>query len=208
MIAVYDNAIRRATCSQLVSLFESNEELVGFGKTISGRLPHIKCSLDLEFSSDSFGDKWTDDLLGIETELNDSIALIFNHYLQTYDQTWVPFLFGSTGYQIQRYQKGRGYYRKHVDSNPWDGGGSDRLVAVVAYLNNVKQGGETSFPLHGIDVTPMAGRVCLFPATWTHPHQANVPFSEDKYIISTFIVSAGMMDLGEEAGTQLFDQEQ
>jgi hypothetical protein len=67
---------------------------------------------------------------------------------------------------------------------------------MVIYLNDVEYGGETNFPLHEIAVTPKAGRIVFFPATWTHLHESRVPISSDKWIISSFINNVQPMDVG------------
>jgi hypothetical protein len=67
---------------------------------------------------------------------------------------------------------------------------------MVIYLNDVEYGGETNFPLHEVAVTPKAGRIVFFPATWTHLHESRVPISSDKWIISSFINNVQPMDVG------------
>jgi hypothetical protein len=66
---------------------------------------------------------------------------------------------------------------------------SERVLAAVIYLNDVDYGGETNFPLHQVAVKAKAGRISLFPATFTHPHESCVPITGDKWIISTFITN-------------------
>lgn len=194
LIAVYDNLIPESMCSEFIELFASNEDLAEPGKTNSGVRQNTKCSTDLVFHSSTFDIKWNDHLSELDFKFHSHLTLAFAHYQQTYQQSWVPFLFGDTGYQIQKYHKGHGFYRTHVDSTPWDEIGRDRFIAIIVYLNDVDHGGETHFPLHGVSVKPKRGRVCLFPATWTHPHAALVPFSNDKYIISTFVVAGPLME--------------
>ncbi len=40
-----------------------------------------------------------------------------------------------------------------------------------------------------VKVAPRAGRIALFPAVFTHPHESCVPITDDKWIISTFILN-------------------
>jgi hypothetical protein len=51
------------------------------------------------------------------------------------------------------------------------------------YLNTVNDGGETEI-LGDIIVKPEAGKLLLFPASWTFPHRGKMPISEDKYIVT------------------------
>ena len=60
---------------------------------------------------------------------------------------------------------------------------SHRVCAVLFYLNDVKEGGETIFPILGEKITPNRGRVAIFPSYFTHYHYASIPMSSDKYVI-------------------------
>ena len=66
---------------------------------------------------------------------------------------------------------------------------ANRVLAFVVYINTVHEGGETYFRYQDISVKPIEGHVVVFPTNWTHPHQAMVPRSNDKLIISSFIVA-------------------
>jgi hypothetical protein len=94
-----------------------------------------------------------------------------------------------SGFQVQRYKACDGYYREHYDSAPWISTTSHRVLSVIIYLNTVESGGETEFPLHETAVSPVIGRICLFPSNFTHPHSGNPSFSQEKWIISTFLSS-------------------
>lgn len=90
-----------------------------------------------------------------------------------------------TGYKIQHYRRGEGHFKWHFDAlGP---GGWERQLAVVIYLNTVTEGGETSFHRQNLKYRPTAGDALFFPTFWTHLHCAEVPRSEDKYVISTFV---------------------
>ena len=64
-------------------------------------------------------------------------------------------------YQLVYYKRGT-EYKPHFDSfdfetedgkKNWEPGGQ-RMITVIAYLNDVKEGGETGFPELGINVPP------------------------------------------------------
>ena len=59
---------------------------------------------------------------------------------------------------------------------------SCRIVTFLFYLNDVEEGGETFF--YNGKVKPEAGKLILFPATWTYNHKGNMPISNDKYIVT------------------------
>ena len=100
-------------------------------------------------------------------------------------------LFGSQdfGYQIQKYKKNEGRYIFHSDDeityDEKNGQIGYRTVTFIFYLNDVEEGGETTFP--EFQVKPKKGSLLLFPATWNYIHSANIPKSSDKYIITGWI---------------------
>ena len=61
---------------------------------------------------------------------------------------------------------------------------SSRCAVWTLYLNNVTEGGETEFPYQGVRVSPEKGALCIFPASYTHLHRGNPPYSNDKYILT------------------------
>ena len=84
-------------------------------------------------------------------------------------------------YQLVYYKKGA-QYKPHFDSfdyetedgkKYWEPGGQ-RMITVIAYLNDVEEGGETGFPELGINIPPKKGDAVVFHNTLpndaaTHP---------------------------------------
>ena len=75
-------------------------------------------------------------------------------------------------YQLVYYKKGT-EYKPHFDSfdyetddgkTNWEPGGQ-RMITVIAYLNDVEEGGETGFPELGIDIPPKKGDAVVFHNT-------------------------------------------
>ena len=64
---------------------------------------------------------------------------------------------------------------------------SHRVFAFMTYLNDVEEGGETSFHHYGIDITPKAGRTLIWPAEWTHAHSGGVVRKGEKYIATGWL---------------------
>jgi hypothetical protein len=91
----------------------------------------------------------------------------------------------STGYKIQHYRKDEGRFGWHFDAlGP---GAWERQLALIVYLNSVTSGGETCFHRQNLQVKPVAGDALLFPTFWTHMHCGEIPRSDDKYVISSFV---------------------
>jgi len=90
------------------------------------------------------------------------------------------------GFRIKRYvADGSEFHRWHVDVGL--GFASRRVLAVLWYLNDVEEGGETVFLKQGKRVSPRKGRVVVFPAGITHVHAGAAPKSNPKYAVINFI---------------------
>ena len=116
----------------------------------------------------------------------------YSEHLQKYFDSY-PSLEGwtdrqDTGYQYQKYSKGEGFYKSHIDGAPYlKNDARTRVLASVVYLNTVEVGGGTHFDYHEFTCDAVEGRVVTFPATFTTLHGGLVPMSDDKHIISTFV---------------------
>ena len=82
------------------------------------------------------------------------------------------------------YKKGEGFYKMHADATNQITCG--RSLSILYYLNDITEGGELEFPYQGVKIQPKEGMCVLFPSAWTHPHAAQIPTAEDRYIIRTF----------------------
>tara|TARA_A100001388_G_scaffold21498_1_gene14092 strand:+ start:837 stop:1481 length:645 start_codon:yes stop_codon:yes gene_type:complete len=83
-----------------------------------------------------------------------------------------------TGYQIQRTEPGKGYVW-HDDFDLKSG--SLRYLTFILYLNAVEEGWTQFY--NGNQVSPKAGRLVFFPATWTYVHQGYPP-KQTKYLMT------------------------
>ena len=66
----------------------------------------------------------------------------------------------------------------------------------MVYLNDVDDGGETEFYYQQRALKPKAGQLVIAPAYFTHTHRGLVPRSNDKYILTSWIL--------HQSGEQLF----
>ncbi len=194
-IAIFDEFLHETDCSEIINLSKSVwDDVFIEGKTVLGNMPDIKRTKDWTLNNFE-GVSVPEEIQSVAHELDSRVyrqlAKAVNLYQSTFEAfKSLPTGIFDTGYLVQVYKQGDGFYRQHIDGAPWFAGEySRRILACVIYLNDVESGGETVFPLHDFSVKPKAGRMVMFPATWTHPHVANVPQSGDKWIISTFILS-------------------
>jgi len=94
---------------------------------------------------------------------------------------------------ILRYLPGQGY-KRHVDNlllasrfQELENGIPTRDVSIVGYLNDDFEGGETFFDRQNIKVKPKAGSAIVFPAGYTHPHQALPVLRGHKYAFTSWL---------------------
>ena len=84
--------------------------------------------------------------------------------------------------RLERIDPGQGF-GWHIDAGD---GVLYRCLAVVGYLNSVELGGGTEFLSQEKTVSPVEGRVVLFPPYWTHVHRGQPPVSGPKFTIACF----------------------
>lgn len=193
-IAYMDNVFTEKFCSSLINFCEDNSDQCIQGKTLGGVKLDTKVSYDwyLEQPQDIPQNKSQEFDKRIFTKLWEVLSLYKNTIAQLSNSTNAEFcMINDTGYQIQKYPKNTGFYNEHIDGAPWTGVAARRTLGVIVYLNTVEKGGGTAFPAHDCIVDAVAGRVAIFPASWTHPHCGLMPVSSDKWIVSTFVESSG-----------------
>lgn len=192
-IAVVPDIIPLQLCNELIDACRTDWNSLFYpGPTLAGLDTSIKYTMDFDFSGEQALKKGCNyDLYrSFENKIGESLWAAISLYMEAYSELRAAPSLWDTGFRLQNYKKGSGYYRSHHDGAPWDPEPTSlRALGVVMYLNTVERGGETAFPLHDLKVKARAGSIALFPASWTHPHQACVPISSDKWIVSSFIVS-------------------
>ncbi len=93
--------------------------------------------------------------------------------------------------QAQKYQAGIGNYNYwHCEVFPQAPLNEPlhRTLLFMYYLNDVTEGGETEFYYQNKAIRPKAGRMVIAPAYFTHTHRGCVPKSNDKYILTSWIL--------------------
>lgn len=101
------------------------------------------------------------------------------------------------GFQLLRYKKDQ-YYKSHHDSGGRreENAGKHRIYTFFVYLNDVEDGGETSFPILGLKVKPARGSAVLWPSVFNHDpwaidirttHAAEVLKSGEKYSMNVWV---------------------
>ena len=173
--------LSKELCQTIIANYERDTRR-NAGCVIRGRgekelQDEIKVSTDLVISQDG---AWTAAFGELNRAVNSALQQITAQTpsLQIWPLWW-------TGYKIQHYKKNEGHFKWHFDAigpGTWE-----RQLAMVIYLNSVQDGGETCFHRQNLEVKPIAGDAVMFPTFWTHAHCGQIPRSEDKYIISSFV---------------------
>ena len=84
------------------------------------------------------------------TGIIDAVSRAYNEYMNVLptpptNETCV------LDYTVRVYKKNEGYFKEHVDQHPAT---VSRIFAVICYLNDVAEGGETEFPEFDLKVAP------------------------------------------------------
>tara|TARA_R100000152_G_C6677036_1_gene111872 strand:+ start:231 stop:743 length:513 start_codon:yes stop_codon:yes gene_type:complete len=167
---VYDEALPSNLCEKLIKLFESwkhgqeylNEDFKPCFTQINVNLhpkPYVKKILPY-------------------------VRRVYDDYKKDTISYYLPKLSLLEEFRVKRYKTG-GVERfdEHVDVASYDT--ARRCLAFLFYLND--SDGKTVFTRHGLSISPMCGRVVVFPPTWEYPHAGLAPSTKTKYIMSTYL---------------------
>jgi hypothetical protein len=187
-IGIYPGTLSDEFCDRLIEIFHEKKDLQYKGEMASGVDPTVKDTTDLNLMADP-------DLADIVEEIcdaaNEKIDLYVKRYRTDESFNTQEYLFNQgTHYpvwQLQRYEKGQGHYMAwHTEGEYHEF--CSRIFAVMFYLNDVTEGGETEFIHQGLKLQPTKGTFVVWPAPWPYVHRGNVPVSNDKYILTTWLV--------------------
>lgn len=92
---------------------------------------------------------------------------------------------------VQCYPRQRGHYAHwHSEIYPADDDceALHRALFLIFYLNDIAAGGTTDFFYQGVCVRPVEGSLLIAPAGFTHTHRGAVPESEDKYVLTSWLL--------------------
>ena len=100
------------------------------------------------------------------------------------EKQW-PERFGFEEIRFKRYlPNDKDEFKEHVDVGDYNS--ARRFLVFFLYLNN-NFDGRTSFSEYDMQVYPKAGRLLMFPPTWTYLHAGFKPKLEPKYIIGSYL---------------------
>lgn len=166
VIEVYDNAF--TNCPEILRYIERTATWT------PARIGHGDGETDTQMRNNAvtFFDPF---MLSCPNLLRDFAATVWR-YLDDYAQRYSVTFAAMEAVNINRYHPGE-YYKPHADAGP----GHNRQISALVYLNDVSEGGQTSFIYHEVSVSPREGRLVIFPSDYAYSHAAHPPAQGTKY---------------------------
>ena len=174
-IKVYDNVLPENQCNALMEKFEINKD------------QHVSTDLNghrhfTEININQHKDWETMAMFLYQT---------FKPYVERYkkdcnikEKQW-PEKYGWEQIRFKRYlPNDKDEFKEHVDVGDYDS--ARRFLVFFLYLND-NFAGQTSFSEYDKVVQPKAGRLLMFPPTWTYLHTGHKPITTSKYIIGSYL---------------------
>lgn len=190
---INENSLSKELCFDILNLFENENKYEGI--TAGGLNKSVKDTTEVQIPQNSKSPLFNKLRTLLDKELSNNIKKYvnnINNFVSEHEENsenkfkiFNDFLSYDT-MQIQKYDKQKGRYVYHHDFIIQEKEKRYRVITFIWYLNNVEEGGETEF-WSDYKIKPTAGKLVLFPASWTFPHRGKMPISNDKYIITGWV---------------------
>ncbi len=183
------NALSIELCNDIIDIFETNQNIPMPANTLGGVQPQVLNAKSI-YCTDIVHPDWQRIAGTIQKHTITRVKQYFKKIIDSLDIGGDSvFVFFDDiiwkGFSVNKYLAVEtGHYNYHIDRHSILETDEERIVTFIYYLQDVANGGETCFPGQGLTVKPEAGKLVLFPSTWTYPHCAKIPISTDKYIIT------------------------
>lgn len=195
---IYTNktSLSSELCNDIIQLFEIENKKYE-GVTAAGLNKNVKNTMDFVIPKDN--NKWYKIYNFLSKELQYNIKEYLNNlnnndeYKNINQDTNITYKFFDNNkyyihnFMVQRYNRNEGKYVYHNDFMIDHEKKQNRIITYLWYLNDVIEGGETTFHSGEIKINPEIGKLILFPACWSYPHCGKMPLSSSKYIITGWI---------------------
>lgn len=173
-IKIYDNAVNLGFCKKLIDKYKKNKDLTIFRNEQSFIFDEINISQNPSYFQEEYEFLWK----------------TFERYLGRYKEDCqiqkyqFPEKYGFEEFRMKHYSAGEGRFLPHVDAGSKIA--CSRFLVFLLYLDSGESGG-TSFVNENITSRRVAGRLLIFPPTWTFPHAGLTPSKTDKYIVGSYL---------------------
>ncbi|MGQ8364608.1 2OG-Fe(II) oxygenase [Glaciecola sp. 1036] len=217
-IQVVDNAITPDTCQQIINIFESSKNLGigktggGVDKTMKNSVD-VSINRHAEFEPirqqvfkatterliDYFRSYYFALIAPIGLTMKDPktgnpVKLTHENFAELGEpqlEHLMKYVFRLGEINAQRYTAGEGgypYWHSETYPQPKSVEALHRVLLFMFYLNDVEEGGETEFFYQQKKIRPKAGTMVIAPSGFTHTHRGNIPVSNDKYILTSWVL--------------------
>ena len=171
-IEVYDNVLTLEQCDSIINYIDTcpniERGLMGMGVDVSK-----KDSWDIH---NSFGNE-TD----VDRMIHNALSECLKKYkIKNPELDSIGYWGLENRYNLQKYLPGGGYPQPHCEAGFITD--AQRVVVWMIYLNTVTDDGGTRFPQYDLTTDAVAGRVVLWPTSWTHFHHGIISKTQEKYI--------------------------
>lgn len=183
-VGIFDDVIPADLCNKFIQYYD-NAEASGATKTrmeAENTPPHVKddsaCLIEPPFFLNVHGMEFVAVFMDIFWSCYKEYANVYHSLNESARANFYNF-------KLQKTKPGQGYHVWHFENGGRFVG--NRSVTWMVYLNDVAEGGETEFLFEHTRVSPKAGRLLLWPASYTHTHRGNPPLSNDKYVATGWV---------------------
>ena len=190
-IYLEDNVLSEVRCKEIINKFNNDKHYQGI--TTGGVDLDVKNSTDLHLSKTE--QDWSEEDALFSKIVGTGHENYYAHLNKVsnfvhFTNPQRRYLYGphhdnnlelfDTGYQIQKTKPGKGYIW-HNDSVIRANTDEVRYLTFILYLNSVEEGWTQFY--NQDQISPKAGRLVFFPATWTYLHQGYPP-KQTKYLMT------------------------
>ncbi|RUO48157.1 2OG-Fe(II) oxygenase [Pseudidiomarina aquimaris] len=217
-IEVYDNALSTDFCNSFMQTFDNSPHLqagrTGGGVDVSKKLSsdlylnqHTEYQEQLKLIQETtfryalqYFKKYHFALIAPlalqvrHPKTGEAVALThenFDEVAAGNEAAYMQLLYRLGPIQAQKYEQGKGNYNYwHCEVFPEKNSveALHRTLLFMFYLNDVEEGGSTDFYYQQRSIKPKQGRMVIAPGYFTHTHRGSTPVSNDKYILTSWIL--------------------
>ena len=174
-IKIYDDVLSQQHCDSLIQKFELSKS-----QQVSTDLDNHRHFTEININQH---EDWKMMAEGTYLHLRPMIQRYKDDCKITTKQ-W-PDQYGFEQIRFKRYlPNGKDEFKEHVDVGDYSS--ARRFLVFFLYLAD-NEGGETSFSEYDIKVKPKAGRLLMFPPTWTYLHTGHKAIDKPKYILGYYL---------------------
>jgi hypothetical protein len=173
---VFDDALDSKVCDDVIDFYEEHSEL--YKRQDRNARPNFT---QLHFTDAAHFNPILHD------KVTQSTLEVIEKYKNAVRETkFFPRTYGYEKFRIKCYNNdGYDQFDTHADATILES--SKRFLVFFWYLNDVEEGGETSFPFLDLIVKPKKGRLLMFPPYWMWPHKGHPVISNKKYLLSSYL---------------------